>query len=429
MMIDSSESIDGSDGAGGGAVEGTSRKQRIELARRKVANAAYSARNVVVGVLALAAGDHDEDNSDVTPTVSNTAASVSAAGVSSSSPSPPPTTTTDEINAMNMTNNYCILQVERSSNSRDQLNRIENSRQSNIIMLVSSMAVLGLAVVLQQQSPTSAFTAVFYFVLGYCADKIRMHSFTFDHQRSTQHRRDIIFVDAGTQTLPSPSLSSEPNTHNKIIGSTAHYLEKTKQLLSQHNLLAVGGQNMNVRRYSNLLHSSSVVSVMATERTNRRRVTYDDKDDIIGEEEDAAIREWKRRRRAPFSEGPLMDHLLNYSDFHRLVKKSTKSTMNVMAKVVRASSARNESKSTEDDDMHWDEEEEEEEEKEEDTGGEVGDTTTSGTISVGKAKLNNVRASRVFTHVVDPLCCLRGMDLFVTDTPEEEIWRQPMLNE
>ena len=122
-----------------------------------------------------------------------------------------------------------------------------------------------------------------------------------------------------------------------------------------------------------------------------------------------------------------MDHLLNYSDFHRLVKKSTKSTMNVMAKVVRASSARNESKSTEDDDMHWDEEEEEEEEKEEDTGGEVGDTPTSGTISVGKAKLNNVRASRVFTHVVDPLCCLRGMDLFVTDTPEEEIWRQSKL--
>jgi hypothetical protein len=164
---------------------------------------------------------------------------------------------------------------------------------------------------------------------------------------------------------------------------------------------------------------------MATERTNRRRVTYDDKDDIIGEEEDAAIREWKRRRRAPFSEGPLMDHLLNYSDFHRLVKKST---MNVMAKMVRASSARNESKSTEDDDMHWDEDDEEEEE-EEDTGEVVGDTTTSGTISVGKAKLNNVRASRVFTHVVEPLCCLRGMDLFITDTPEEEIWRQPMLNE
>ena len=66
-------------------------------------------------------------------------------------------------------------------------------------------------------------------------------------------------------------------------------------------------------------------------------------------------------------------------------------------------------------------------EEEEEEG--LGVRPTSGNNLVGMAKLNNIRASRVFTHVVDPLCSLRGMDLFVTDAPEEDIWRQPMLNE
>jgi hypothetical protein len=118
--------------------------------------------------------------------------------------------------------------------------------------------------------------------------------------------------------------------------------------------------------------------------------------------------------------------------------------------VVRTSSARSGSKSAEeedDDEINWKEEEEErggdedeeedyvegeeevkEEEEEEEGAGEEVEVKT-GTILVGKAKLNNIQASRVFKHVVNPLCSLRGMDLFVTDTPEEEIWRQPMLNE
>lgn len=232
---------------------------------------------------------------------------------------------------------------------------------------------------------------------------------------------------------------------DKIIGSTSqnennrnipasHYLERTKQILSQHKLLlGVGGKSsMHVRRYSNLLHAPSVdgttphchpsSSAMVAMLTGKIKKGGEDDDD----DDDAAIREWKRRMRAPFSDAPLMDHLLSYSDFRRL-KKSTKEAM---AKVVRAPSIRHESKVTvedEDVDINWEDEREEEEEEEEEEG--LGVRPTNGNNLVGMAKLNNIRASRVFTHVVDPLCCLRGMDLFVTDAPEEDIWRQPMLNE
>jgi len=54
--------------------------------------------------------------------------------------------------------------------------------------------------------------------------------------------------------------------------------------------------------------------------------------------------------------------------------------------------------------------------------------------SIGKAKLNNIHASHLikderFAYIVEPMCQLRGMDLFLTTNAEEEIWRQPMLNE
>lgn len=54
--------------------------------------------------------------------------------------------------------------------------------------------------------------------------------------------------------------------------------------------------------------------------------------------------------------------------------------------------------------------------------------------AIGKAKLNNIYASQLikdesFSYIVEPMCKLRGMDLFLTMNAEEEIWRQPMLNE
>ena len=48
---------------------------------------------------------------------------------------------------------------------------------------------------------------------------------------------------------------------------------------------------------------------------------------------------------------------------------------------------------------------------------------------MGTAPLVNMRASKLerkFDYVV-PMCKFRGMDFFVGDFPEKEIWKQPLL--
>lgn len=53
--------------------------------------------------------------------------------------------------------------------------------------------------------------------------------------------------------------------------------------------------------------------------------------------------------------------------------------------------------------------------------------------TIGHAILNHSHDSTFeeegLDHIVDPLCSLRGMDLFLGDNPEQEIWRQPILTE
>lgn len=49
---------------------------------------------------------------------------------------------------------------------------------------------------------------------------------------------------------------------------------------------------------------------------------------------------------------------------------------------------------------------------------------------MGTAPLGNIRASKLerdFGEVVVPMCKFRGMDFFVGDFPEKEIWKQPLL--
>ena len=50
-------------------------------------------------------------------------------------------------------------------------------------------------------------------------------------------------------------------------------------------------------------------------------------------------------------------------------------------------------------------------------------------IDIGTAPMVNMRASKLerdFDYV-EPLCKFRGMDMFVGDFPEKEIWKQPLL--
>ena len=123
------------------------------------------------------------------------------------------------------------------------------------------------------------------------------------------------------------------------------------------------------------------------------------------------LKEWEIKLRAPFTEdGPLMDHLLKISpDFGRKTKRLKKS----------------QDKSVGDDNAAVD------------TAAQDGDETDEQVIDhapIGKVKLNDTRANALeshedFSHVVDPMCKLRGMDLFLTDDPQECIWRQPLLNQ
>ena len=125
------------------------------------------------------------------------------------------------------------------------------------------------------------------------------------------------------------------------------------------------------------------------------------------------VKEWEVKLKAPFRESPLMDHLFTYEDFGR------QSTQRREEHVIKKEHVTTKS--------HKEETMVEEyvvvsEEEEEDT-------------ALGHAQLNNIRASQLAkyeekkTHWIDPLCELRGMDLFLTDDPEESVWKQPLLNQ
>jgi hypothetical protein len=110
----------------------------------------------------------------------------------------------------------------------------------------------------------------------------------------------------------------------------------------------------------------------------------------------------------PLSEG-MMIRLLKYSpDFGR-----RKSQMGEIDNSIRASCRRVQEE--EEGGVSGSEEEEEEEEV---------------NYEMGTAPLGNIRASKLerdFGEVVVPMCKFRGMDFFVGDFPEKEIWKQPLL--
>ena len=109
----------------------------------------------------------------------------------------------------------------------------------------------------------------------------------------------------------------------------------------------------------------------------------------------------------PLSEG-MMIRLLKYSpDFGR-----RKSQMGEIDNSIRASCRRVQ---------------EEEEEEVGDSGSEEEEEVN---YEMGTAPLGNIRASKLerdFGEVVVPMCKFRGMDFFVGDFPEKEIWKQPLL--
>lgn len=115
------------------------------------------------------------------------------------------------------------------------------------------------------------------------------------------------------------------------------------------------------------------------------------------------VKEWELKLNAPFTEGPLMDYLLKYSDFWTHTEMLKKS--NTRGSIMGDDNAS--------DDVSGD--------------GGKNESQRMDLISKGKVKLNDTRATAMesntsFSHVVDPMCKLRGMDLFLTDDPQESIW-------
>lgn len=108
----------------------------------------------------------------------------------------------------------------------------------------------------------------------------------------------------------------------------------------------------------------------------------------------------------------LMNHLLTYPDFRKRGVSRVESSLNVVTGLeVTASTQAVQTASNSSIDTNEDEQ-----------------------TVIGNAKLNNVHDASFddddnFSYIVEPLCSFRGMDLFLSDSPEGEIWRQPLLNQ
>ena len=125
------------------------------------------------------------------------------------------------------------------------------------------------------------------------------------------------------------------------------------------------------------------------------------------------LKEWEIKLRAPFTDGPLMDHLLKISpDFGRKTKTLKKSQHK---SVVGDDNAAADAAADRDGDDETDEQ--------------VIDHAPIGKVELNDTRANALESHEDFSHAVDPMCKLRGMDLFLTDDPQEGIWRQPLLNQ
>ena len=113
------------------------------------------------------------------------------------------------------------------------------------------------------------------------------------------------------------------------------------------------------------------------------------------------LKEWEKKLREPFTDRLLMDHLLKNS---RPPNKGGSRRRTRTEESIEGSAS---------DDVSL---------------------TTDEGIEIGKIELNNKRATALeedenYPHIVRPMCQLRGLDLFMSDDPQKEIWRQPLLKE
>jgi hypothetical protein len=131
---------------------------------------------------------------------------------------------------------------------------------------------------------------------------------------------------------------------------------------------------------------------------------------------DTAIKDAKELERAIrpnlIVSNVLMKHLLTYPDFRKRGVSRFGSSQNLVSGLEAAATSR----------------------AEHNIDVSTIDTNVEKKSVIGNAKLNNVHEASFedddnFSYIVEPLCRFRGMDLFLSDCPEGEIWRQPLLNQ
>ena len=220
---------------------------------------------------------------------------------------------------------------------------------------------------------------------------------------SIQQRRGGMYMPNNNTEEIENDDDNVDQENNSYFSRTRHFLRSKKRHIIKRyvNPYSDGQLKSNGKRSKRAAFASTVSDIATNNQlffTNLSPLKRD-------------VKEFELKLKAPFTEGPLMDHLLSYSDFTR--HKSTRKRVSVIKEGVTIGV-----------------EEEEEEEKvtvEEEEDEEIN-------VSLGNAQLHNTRAESLesyekYSNIIDPMCELRGMDLFLTDDPEESIWRSPILNE
>ena len=224
-------------------------------------------------------------------------------------------------------------------------------------------------------------------------------------QRRMSSRLSIQQRRGGTY-MPKDNTENDDNNvdqeNNSYFSRTRHFLRSKKRHIIKRyvNPYSDGQLKSNGKRSKRAAFASTVSDIATNNQlffTNLSPLKRD-------------VKEFEMKLKAPFTEGPLMDHLLSYSDFTR--HKSTRKRVSVIKEGVT---------------IGVEEEEEEEVTVEEEEDEEI-------RVSLGNAQLHNTRAESLesyekYSNIIEPMCELRGMDLFLTDDPEESIWRSPILNE
>eukprot|EP00956_Cyclotella_meneghiniana_P004494 scaffold5541_cov43-Cyclotella_meneghiniana.AAC.7 len=262
-----------------------------------------------------------------------------------------------------------------------------------------SMPLLLMLTNFQIPLPAVVLMVVLSFILGYLGALSDSASFENEYQPS-QHAKIVsdFSVDSALKRSLIVDHTKGQNKHRHQQDdeqakpptmSTARYI--------LHHLGYTGKRVQKVKDYTNQLHLNDKLLL---NRLNPKLTTDKLWSNLSLHEIEGRLKPTKIKFSSSF-----MGHLLTYNDFTKLAAPPASSSDST-------SLVHQESKST------------------------TFQSTLIRTVKdtkIGHVILNNAHETSFdeegFAYIVEPLCTLRGMDMFLTDVPEVEIWKQPLLIE